>query len=166
MEIPLCDAIPASANSIKPYCHECNKIFLKISYSTGICRVLLVNSGSATFEDHMKKSLKGSLLSGLVFPGVGQISLKHKMRGIILICIILVSFGVMIAKGTQIALGVLQEIESEGGILDMQTISSVSERAVSASDSYIMHGSILLIILCWIFGIIDAYKIGKKLEKE
>jgi hypothetical protein len=114
----------------------------------------------------MKKSLKGALLSGVVFPGVGQIALKQKARGTALICIILVSFGVMIAKGTQIALGVLQEIESEGGILDMQTISAVSARAVSASDSYIMHGSILLIILCWIFGIIDAYRIGKKLDKE
>ena len=114
----------------------------------------------------MKKALKGALLSGVVFPGVGQIVLAKKARGVGLICIILVSFSVMIAKGTQIALGVLQEIESEGGILDMQTISSVSERAVSASDSYIMHGSILLIILCWIFGVIDAYRIGKKLDKE
>jgi hypothetical protein len=114
----------------------------------------------------MKKSLKGALLSGLVFPGIGQIALKQNTRGMTLICIILVSLGVMIAKGTQIALGVLQEIESKGGILDMQTISSVSESAVSASDSYIMHGSILLIIFCWIFGMIDAYRIGKKQDEE
>jgi hypothetical protein len=33
----------------------------------------------------MKKSLKGALLSGLVFPGVGQMALKHKARGVKLI---------------------------------------------------------------------------------
>ena len=30
----------------------------------------------------MRKSLKGALLSGLVFPGYGQFVLKHYMRGI------------------------------------------------------------------------------------
>jgi len=114
----------------------------------------------------MKKSLKGALLSGLVFPGVGQIALKQKARGTALICIILVSLGVIIAKGTQIALAVLQKIEAAGGVLDMQTISSVSEHAVRATDSYIMHGAILLVILCWIFGTIDAYRIGKKMDKQ
>ena len=114
----------------------------------------------------MKKYLKGALLSGLVFPGVGQIALKQKARGIVLICILLVSFGVIVAKGTQIALAVLQKIETEGGVLDMQTITAVSDRAVRASDNYIMHGGILLIILCWVFGIIDAYRIGKKMDKQ
>jgi hypothetical protein len=114
----------------------------------------------------MKKSLKGALLSGLVLPGVGQIALKQKARGITLICIILASLGVIIAEGTRIALGVLEKIENQGGVLDIQTISSISENAVKTADSYIMHGGILLLILCWIFGIIDAYSIGKKLDKE
>jgi hypothetical protein len=114
----------------------------------------------------MKKSLKGALLSGLVFPGAGQIALKHMARGTALICIILISFGVIIAKGTQIALAVLQKIEAAGGVLDIQTITEASNRAVISSDSYIMHGGILLILLCWIFSIIDAYRIGKKLDKE
>jgi hypothetical protein len=114
----------------------------------------------------MKKSLKGALLSGLVFPGAGQLALKQKARGIALICIVLASLGVIIAKGTQIALAILQKIEVQGGVLDMQTIAQASNRAVVASDSYIMHGGILLILLCWIFSIIDAYRIGKKLDKE
>jgi TM2 domain-containing membrane protein YozV len=114
----------------------------------------------------MKKSLKGVLLSGLVFPGAGQIVLKQKSRGITMICIIIAGFVVIIAKGTQIALGVLEKIENQGGTLDMQTVSAVAESAVKTADSYVMHGGILLIILCWVYGMIDAYRIGKKLDKE
>jgi hypothetical protein len=141
---------------------------MKQNAATGTASKSLKND--RTFDSKggriMKKSLRGALLSGLVFPGLGQIALNQKARGMALIFIIFVSFVVMIAKGTQIALGVLGKINAEGKALDMQTITAVSERAVSASDSYIMHGAIVLIILCWFFGVIDAYRIGKKLDKE
>ncbi len=114
----------------------------------------------------MKKSLKGALLSGLVFPGAGQIALNQKARGIIMICIIIACFCVIIAKGTQIALAILQKFEAEGGVIDIQTISVASSSAVAASDSYVMQGGILLIIFCWIFGIIDAYRIGNKMDQQ
>ena len=39
----------------------------------------------------MNNSLKGALLSGLVFPGLGQIILKHHTRGIAFIIIVSVS---------------------------------------------------------------------------
>ena len=32
----------------------------------------------------MRKSLKGALLSGLVFPGYGQFVMKHYIRGVLL----------------------------------------------------------------------------------
>ena len=40
----------------------------------------------------MKNSLKGALLSGLVFPGLGQVVLKHYKRGFALMLTVSVSY--------------------------------------------------------------------------
>lgn len=41
----------------------------------------------------MNNSLKGALLSGVVFPGLGQIILKHYKRGIALMFWVLAGIG-------------------------------------------------------------------------
>jgi len=114
----------------------------------------------------MKNSIKGMLLSGLIFPGAGQIALRCYGRGAALIVIILAAFAAMVVKGTQIALTILGKIEAEGQIIDMQTISEAANRAVTASDSLIIQGCLLLIILCWIFAIVDAFLIGRKMDRQ
>ena len=114
----------------------------------------------------MKKSVKAALLSGLVFPGVGQIVLKYYTRGIALILAVIVSLIIIIIKAEQIALGVLQKIESEGGVIDTQTISDAANRAVTASDSLIIKSAFFFIVICWVIGIIDAYMAGKKMDKQ
>ncbi len=111
-------------------------------------------------------SLRGAFLSGLVFPGLGQIVLKHYTRGIALMLTISVSLVVIIVKAVQQALVILQKIELEGGIIDMSTISNAATQASAASDSLILNLALLLIIFCWIIGIIDAYRIGKKKDRE
>jgi hypothetical protein len=42
----------------------------------------------------MKNSLKGALLSGLVFPGLGQVFFRHYLRGIALMLVICVSLSI------------------------------------------------------------------------
>jgi len=39
----------------------------------------------------MNNSLKGALLSGFVFPGLGQVMLKHYKRGAVLILVVTAS---------------------------------------------------------------------------
>jgi len=113
----------------------------------------------------MKASLKGALLSGLVFPGMGQIALKRYKRGIALILATMIGMIAMIAKGVQIALGTLDKLAADGGVIDMNTMTAAT-RAVTASDSLILNGAFFLIVTCWIFGIIDAYFIGRKKDNK
>jgi len=113
----------------------------------------------------MKKSIKGALLSGLVFPGVGQIILQYYTRGIALILMVIASLIVIIVKAEQIASGILSKIQTEGGVIDTQIISEAANRAVTASDSLIIKTAFFLIVICWIISIIDAYRIGKKMDK-
>ena len=113
----------------------------------------------------MKNSLKGALLSGLVFPGLGQIILKHYKRGLALMLTVSAGLLIIIVKAVQQAVTILEKIEAQGGAIDMNTISKAATQASTTSDSLIFYLALLLIILCWIFSVIDAYRIGKKKDK-
>ena len=114
----------------------------------------------------MKKALKGALLSGLVFPGLGQVTLRHYKRGIALVLIDSVSLLVIVVKAVLRALTILEKIELEGRAIDMGTILNATTQASSTSDSLLYNLLFLLIILCWVIGIVDAYRMGKKRDLE
>lgn len=110
----------------------------------------------------MKKSLKGALLSGLLFPGVGQFWLKHRVRGMALLIAVCGSLAVIVAKVVQQALALLERIESEGGAVDLVAIVN-SAQASSYGDSAIKCATWVLIV-SWIVSIIDAYLLGRKMD--
>jgi uncharacterized membrane protein len=114
----------------------------------------------------MKNALKGALLSGLVFPGLGQVNLRHYKRGIALMLIVSVSLLVIVVKAVLQAFAILEKIESEGRAIDMSTILNATTQASTTSDSLLYKVLLLLIILCWVIGIVDAYRIGKKRDHE
>jgi hypothetical protein len=114
----------------------------------------------------MKNSWKGALLSGLVFPGLGQIILRHYKRGIALMLAVSISLLVIVVKATRLALAILEKIESEGGPIDISTISNAATQALTPSDSLIYNLLLLWIAFCWIVGVIDAYRLGKKKDLE
>ncbi len=109
----------------------------------------------------MKNSLKGAFLSGLIFPGLGQIILKHYKRGTVIMITVLVSMSVFIVKTVQHALDILEKIESQGGAISMSTISNAATQASTTSGNLTLNIVLLLVILCWIIGVVDAYRIGK-----
>ena len=114
----------------------------------------------------MNNSLKGALLSGLLFPGLGQIVLKHYKRGAVLILTVFAGLTVFVVQAIQYARAVLEKLESEGGIIDMSAISKAATEASTASGSTILNLVLWLLILCWIIAIIDAYIIGKKMDAD
>ncbi len=109
----------------------------------------------------MKNSLKGAFLSGLIFPGLGQIVLKHYKRGAVIMLTVLVSMSVFVVKVVQHALDILEKIESQGGAISMSTISNAATQASTTSGNLTLNIVLLLVILCWIIGVVDAYRIGK-----
>jgi len=114
----------------------------------------------------MNNSLKGALLSGVVFPGLGQIILKHYKRGIALMLTVLASLLVIVVKAVQQALTILEKINLEGGAINMSTISNIATQASTTFDSLIFNFVLLLMIFCWVIGVVDAYIIGKKKDLE
>ena len=110
----------------------------------------------------MNNSLKGAFLSGLIFPGLGQVVLKHYKRGAVIMLTVLVSLSIVVVKAVQHALAILEKIESAGGAISMSTISNAATQAPTTSGSLTFNLLLLLVILCWIIGVVDAYRIGKK----
>jgi len=114
----------------------------------------------------MNNSLKGALFSGLVFPGLGQVMLKHYKRGVGLMLAITAILLAVLIKAVQQAFTILEKIEAEGGAIDMSTISNAATQASTTSESFIIKLLLWLIIFCWFIGVVDAYRIGRKKDIE
>jgi hypothetical protein len=110
----------------------------------------------------VNKSLKGALLSGLVMPGLGQIFLKRYGRGIIQMVAASACMAAIITEAVKRALAILANIDLEGGMMDVSTISDAVTQATTKSDSFLFNLLLLAMALCWIISIVDAYRIGRK----
>ena len=113
----------------------------------------------------MNNALKGALLSGLVLPGLGQILLKRYMRGLAIVAVVLSSLTVMVLKTSQLAYSIIERMEFESRGMDMQAISEAATQAAATSDNRAFYIGLWVIVGCWLFSIIDAYIIGRKLDR-
>ena len=113
----------------------------------------------------MKHSIKAALLSGLVFPGTGQIALKHYTRGIALILTTSVCVFYIVKQAVNQAFSILDRL-NQSGSLDMNAISQAASQASGTSGSVMVNIVYILITGCWLFGIIDAYAIGKEMDSK
>ena len=105
-------------------------------------------------------------MSGLIFPGLGQVALKHYKRGAVIMLTVVVSMTAVTVKAAQLALAILEKIELEGGIISVNTILNAATQASTDSGSLTFNLLFLLITVCWIIGTVDAYRIGKKTDIE
>lgn len=108
----------------------------------------------------MKSSLKGALLSGLVFPGLGQVVLGAKTRGWALIVAAILCLGVIVASATHKALRILDTLAQEGRPLDIESITEAAERASTTTGTVVFNLVFLVLIGCWLFSIVDAWRSG------
>lgn len=113
----------------------------------------------------MNNALKGALLSGLGFPGLGQMILKHYKRGFALMFVVLGCLLIIVVQAIQRAFTIVGTITS-GGAVDMNRITEAATQASITSESFIGKLAFFVIIVFWIIGIIDAYIIGKNKDNE
>lgn len=102
------------------------------------------------------------MLSGLVLPGLGQVVLGVKKRGWLLILTAIFCFGVIVVSATQKAFAILEILAAEGKPLDIQSISEAAVQASTTSGTAVFNLFFLALILCWLFSIVDAYRIGAR----
>ncbi len=114
----------------------------------------------------MSKTRKSVLLSALVFPGAGQYYLKRYRTAGLLIITSLASVYVIVAEAVKQARIILKELESSGYAISPEKITELSTQAANNANTTETSVAWILIIICWLLGIIDAYRSGKQADKK
>ena len=113
----------------------------------------------------MTKSTKAALLSGLIFPGIGHFVLKCYLRGSLLMLPALTAMSAITKIAYQHAQAIVDRVISGEASLEAGAISELLANSSNDSDSLISNISMLAFLECWLFRIVDSYRIGNRLEE-
>lgn len=103
----------------------------------------------------MRQAIKAALLSGLVFPGLGQLLLKHYLRGAAFVVVGSGSMVLVVIRLTRQAARHLEQFAADGGPVDLGPLPG-------ATDGLGGAWPLLLMIGCWILAVVDAYRLGRQ----
>ena len=112
----------------------------------------------------MNNSLKGACLSGLIYPGLGQIIQKHYFRGILLIIIVTTCLFIVVLTASREIQIILTNLESSSGGYDIKAIFRETAKIPQGQDNVMVSISSVFIFCCWAIGIVDAYLVGKRMD--
>ena len=107
------------------------------------------------------------LLSGLVYPGVGQLTLGRVPAGIVFICLTTAGLIVLIYRVVQRAVHVVDKLLPllADNNVDVTTLNETIRRD-SAAGWGLETISLAVIVSCWLLAIVHAYFIGKKIDGQ
>lgn len=114
----------------------------------------------------MKKSTKAALLSAFVLPGAGHIYLKKYLPGVALIGASLVAGYYLITKSVEVALQIAGKIQSGEVQLDATAITELVSKQITGTETQLINIATPTIIICWVIGIIDSYRVGRMRDKN
>ena len=102
----------------------------------------------------MKQAIKGVLLSGLVFPGLGQLALKRPARGIAFLVVALASV-------IRLVMTTVDAVMASLPSLDPSTTANLVQAPTGGSGP-----AFWVFILCWLLSLVDAYLLGARKDRQ
>lgn len=109
----------------------------------------------------MNHATKAALYSALLFPGWGQIYLKHYKRGLVFIIPVLVGTLALAWSVIQVAAGIIKAAPFKKGTVQFVNVIQVTVDAFKKLDFSYFAIMLILIAILWILSIFDAYQLGK-----
>ena len=109
----------------------------------------------------MKKTVKATLYSTLIFPGVGHFSLDRYRRGLIIFLPAFLSFVFLLHNALSKAFALTDKIQRGELPQDPQAIALLIAAEPTSSELLMLRIATWVLLVCWISGIIDAYRLGK-----
>ncbi|MET0264352.1 MAG: DUF6677 family protein [Duganella sp.] len=104
----------------------------------------------------MKARTRATLISALLFPGLGHLALKRPLRGCLFVVPTLLAIGFLLRTTLALAEQIVAEINS--GALPAYNLGLIVERINAAgADDATLNGAALVILLCWIGSVADAW---------
>jgi hypothetical protein len=108
----------------------------------------------------MKSTTKAALVSALIFPGLGHLVLKRPLRGCLFVVPALLAIGFLLRTTLELANTLVGEINS--GKLALDPIDIIARIHASGVDSPSTNAASLVILLCWVGSVADAYWLGRR----
>ncbi len=109
----------------------------------------------------MKTSTKAVLLSALVFPGSGHLLLKKYRSAAVLAGIAFAGLYYLISSAVDTALQISAELQSGNVQPDVAAISDLLAQQTTSSDAQLANLATIAVGVCWVFGIVDSYRVGR-----
>ncbi len=108
----------------------------------------------------MTRASNAALLSGLIFPGTGHMALRHYWRGSVLVGVALVALAVIIPSVFQRALLIVDRINAGDVPADFADIVQMATATTGGSNSAAESAALIMLLICWLVGIVDSYRLG------
>ena len=108
----------------------------------------------------MKKYVLSTLCSALVVPGMGQILNRNLKKGGIILASVFVLIVAMVIK-----IALIINHMAEMGKLRPDDSRTIMER-LEGEDFSVLWVLVIVFTLFWLYSTVDAYWIGRKLEKH
>lgn len=114
----------------------------------------------------MRNTIKAVLLSALVFPGTGHFSLKKPVHGSVLVVISIICMYFLFSTVFEMSLELQTKIQNGEMVFDQDKINEVVQEKLATGNYQYLGTSALGFILCWIFGVIDSFRVGHLKDKD
>ena len=113
----------------------------------------------------MTPPLKAALISALVFPGGGHFYLKKHFAGVLLAGISLVCLYLLISTAVDAAQVISLKLQSGEIPLDIARIRAEIYKQSAASGSATTEIATWLLVICWLVGMADSFRLGRNQEQ-
>jgi len=113
----------------------------------------------------MKKSSKAALLSALIFPGTGHLFLRNYLRGFGLLVTSLAALSVVVIRAYQKAQLIVDQIVSGNVPMETGAITQAVANSTTSTDRLIDNIAVIVLLVCWLAGILDSYRLGAKQDQ-
>jgi hypothetical protein len=114
----------------------------------------------------MNRPIKAALLSAFIFPGVGHFFLKRYVPGTVLAGTALAGLYFLMAKMLETALQIAEKIQSGEVQPGATTITDLVSKQPTAAGIQILDIATAVLIIAWLIGIVDSYRVGRAQDKD
>ena len=109
----------------------------------------------------MSKSLKAALYSALLFPGSGHFFLGKRVQAALLASISIACVYALLSTVVERAQEISLKIQSGEIPFDIIRITEEVSRQSASDGSQIASIATYVLIICWLVGIVDCYRLGR-----
>lgn len=110
----------------------------------------------------LSRRSKSLLLSALVYPGVGHLYLKRHGRGAALMAMTTAGLAVIVVTMAAKAMVLWEKLQHGDLPPDAGAIMELLDQSAMGHAGLLLDVAGYAVLLCWLFGMVDAYRIGKR----